>query len=249
MLIIDDEITSIKETTPSQHNVVRVNSISKLYKNLRQDSKVPTFALTYDGTYVTLMKNVGLSEEVAKSIEANYHELYKVSDEWSRQRIEEASRLGYIVIAFGLRLRTPLLKQVILGTSKTPHEAASEGRTAGNALGQSWCMLNNRAASEFMGKVRKSPQRLNVKPCAHIHDAQYYLIKDDMQTLLYVNKHLSKAVQWQDDPLIQNEHIDMSGKLEIFHPNWNHGFDIPNDADEPAVKELIIEHLKELNSQ
>lgn len=248
MLNIDDEITSIQEVSSSEHNVSRVNSISKLYKNYRQDSKVPTFALTYDGTYITLMKNVGLSEKMAKSIEANYHKLYEVSDKWTRAQIEKASELGYVVVAFGLRLRTPLLKQVVLGTSKTPHEAASEGRTAGNALGQSWCMLNNRAASEFMSKVRQGEHRLNIKPCAHIHDAQYYLIKDDMETLLYVNKHLSAAVAWQEDPLIQNEHINMSGKLEIYYPDWNHGFDIPNDADESTVKVLINKHLEELNS-
>ena len=134
MLNINDEITSIDEVTSSEHNVIRVNSISKLYKTLRQNSKVPTFALTYDGTYMTLMKNVGLSEKEAKSIENSHHELYKVSGEWREARIQEASKLGYITVAFGLRLRTPLLKQVIMGTGKTPHEANSEARTAGNDI-------------------------------------------------------------------------------------------------------------------
>ncbi len=249
MLTITEPVTSASKVSESEHNVARINSIKKAYPHWRQESKVPTFALTYDGTYVTLMKNLGMTEEMARSIEDNYHKLYSVSDEWSAAKIKQASIDGYITAAFGLRVRTPLLHQAVMGTSKTPHEAASEGRTAGNALGQSWCMLNNRAASEFMSMVRAGEHRLNIKPCAHIHDAQYYLIKDDMKTLMYVNTHLSQAVRWQDDPLIENEYIDMSGQLEIFHPTWCHGFDIPNETDEEEIKCLITKHLKDLEEK
>lgn len=246
MLKIDSVPCNVREVSPSEHNVQRVNSIKKLHSHWRQESKVPTFALTYDGTYVTLMANVGLSEEVAKSIEKSYHELYVVSDEWVAEKIQQASKDGYITAAFGLRLRTPLLKQVILGNSKTPHEASKEGRTAGNALGQSWCMLNNRAASEFMKRTREEKYRLDIKPCSHIHDAQYYLIRDDMDTLMYVNEHLPKAVSWQEDPLIQNEHISMSGELTIFHPHWGVGVDLPNSATQEVIIKKIKEHKETL---
>ena len=160
MLKIDKEITRIEKVSVSEHNVSRINSIAKLYPTERQESKTPTFALTYGGTFITLMQNSGLSRKIAKSIEASYHKLYYISDQWVAKKIEEASQKGYVEVAFGLRLRTPLLKQVVLGTSKTPYEAKSEARTAGNALGQSWCMLNNRAASEFMSKVRKEKYKL-----------------------------------------------------------------------------------------
>lgn len=250
MLRFDEPIDSVSQVSSSQHNVARVNSIKKLYPHWRQESKVPTFALTYDGTYMTLMTNVGLSEAVARSIESSYHELYQVSDEWVADKIEEASKRGYVTVAFGLRLRTPLLHQVVMGTSKTPHEAASEGRTAGNALGQSWCMLNTRAGIEFMNKVRANEEhRLNIKPCAQIHDAGYFMIKDDMDTLLYTNQHLSAAVAWQEDPLIKNEHIKMSGELDIFWPNWNHGMTIPNNATVADVNLLIREHVERLNGE
>lgn len=195
------------------------------------------------------MTNCGFGKDLALSIEKSYHELYHVSDKWVEERLERACRDGYVELAFGLRLRTPLLAQVVLGTSKTPYEAAAEGRTAGNALGQSWCMLNSRAGSEFMQRVRKEKYRLDIKPCSQIHDAGYFLIRDDMPTLLYTNEHLSKAVSWQEDPQIQNEHINMSGKLEIFYPNWNHGFDIPNETDEGEVKGLIGKHLNSLEEK
>ncbi len=243
---IGDVISSITKVLPSEHNVQRVNSIKYLYPQYRQDSKVPTFALTYNGTYITLMQNVGLSKKVAKSIEASYHKLYKVSDDWVSDKIKQASIDGYITVAFGLRLRTPLLKQVVLGNSKTPYEAASESRTAGNALGQSWCMLNNRSASEFMSKVRSELYSNCIKPCAHIHDAQYYLIKDNIRTLMYVNKYLVKAIEWQDDPLIKNDDVKMSGELSIFYPHWGNEMVVPNNASIPEIKMLTRKHTKQL---
>ena len=249
MLKIGSPVSGIQVVSPSEHDVARINGIKVSYPAYRQDSKSPTFALTYQGTYITLMANCGFSKPLAQTVEARYHQLYVVSDQWVEDKLKLACKDGYVTLAFGLRLRTPLLKQVILGTSSTPFEAAAEGRTAGNALGQSWCMLNSRAVSGFMKKVRKSKHRLDIKPCSQIHDASYYLIRDNMETLLYTNTNLSHEVSWQDDPLIANEHIKMSGSLAIFYPNWSKSFDIPNTADESKVKALIKKHLVKLEKE
>ena len=231
-------------------SVDSINSIAKKYKSIRQESKAPTFALTYQGTYHTLMNNCGFSKEKAQDIESKYLNMYQVSIEWVNQRLEQATQDGYITVAFGLRVRTPLLAQTILNTGKTPKEAAAEGRTAGNAMGQSYCMLNSRAASGFMKKVRRSSHRLDIKPCAHIHDAQYYLVRDGAyDSLVYINTHLPKEVAWQDDPEIWHDEVKLSGSCEIFYPNWNHGFDIPNGADVPTIKTKIKEHLSDLKEK
>ena len=231
-------------------SVDSINSIAKKYKQFRQDSKPPTFALTYQGTYMTLMNNCGFSKEMAMNVENRFKSMYKVSIQWVNDRLEQATKDGYVTVAFGLRVRTPLLAQTILNTGKTPREAAAEGRTAGNAMGQSYCMLNNRAASEFMGKVRKSVYRLDIKPCAHIHDAQYYLVRDNgFGPLMYMNKHLPKAVAWQDDPEIWHDEVKLSGSVEIYHPNWNHGFDIPANANEETIKSCIQKHRLDLKQQ
>ena len=199
--------------------------------------------LTYGGTYRNLMKNCGLHEEKAKMIEKRYHDLYQESDKWVQDRLTEASQTGYVEVAFGLRVRTPLLHQVIRGLKRTPYEAEAEGRTAGNALGQSWCLLNSRAASEFMGKVRTSKYRLDIRPCAHIHDAQYYLIRDNIDTILYTNKHLVKAVQWQEDPLIQHDEVKLGGELSIFYPDWSKELTIPNEVSEQQLLSLVQKHI------
>lgn len=228
-------------------SVESINSIAKKYKPLRQESKAPTFALTYQGTYHTLMTNCGFSKEKAQMVEDKYKKMYKVSIDYVTAKLEQATHDGYVTVAFGLRVRTPLLAQTILGTNKTPKEAAAEGRTAGNAMGQSYCMLNSRAASAFMKKVRASKHRLDIKPCAHIHDAQYYLVRDGAyDSLVYINTHLPKEVAWQEDPEIAHPEVNLSGSCEIFYPNWNHGFDIPNGADIPIIKQKIRDHLDDL---
>ncbi|MBL1322193.1 MAG: hypothetical protein COA63_014210 [Methylophaga sp.] len=226
------------------NSISSINSISKKYKDLRGKSKAPTFALTYGGTYATLIKNCGFTEILAKEIEKSYHEMYSVSDEWVADKITQAAIDGYVTVAFGLRLRTPLLEQVILGNSSTPYEAAAEGRTAGNALGQSWGLLNTRAGSEFMKGVRKSKFRLSIKPCAHIHDAQYFLIKDDIDHIMYLNEHLVNAVKWQDNPEIYHDQVKLGGELSIFNPSWNEELEIPNNATEDEVLTLCRNHRK-----
>lgn len=172
-------------------------------------------------------------------VEARYQELYQVSIKWVQEKLDQASIDGYITAAFGLRVRTPLLKQVIRGTSKTPYEAEAEGRSAGNALGQSWCLLNSRASAEFMGGVRKSEQRLNIRPCAHIHDAQYMLVKDNIDAVMYTNEHLVKAVQWQDDPAIWHDEVKIGGELSIFWPTWGQEIGIPIGASEDEIRTCI----------
>ena len=248
-LTITDMIDSVEEISVQAHDVERINSIQGLYKPQRQESKTPTFLLTYGGTYIGMMAQCGFTEEKAKIIECRYHELYKESDEWVAKKLEEASRTGYITAAFGLRVRTPLLKQVVLGTTKTPYEAQAEGRTAGNALGQSWCLLNTRAGIEFMREVRQSKHRLLIRPSAHIHDAQYYLIKDDIETLLWLNERLVHAVQWQDHPDIVHDLVKLGGSLSIFYPSWAYEAEVPNGASAEEVFEIVEKHMHKLKEK
>lgn len=228
-----EQMPDIEDTVES------INSIQHKYKSLRSDSKAPTFLLTYGGTYMGLMKNCGFSEEKAKLTEKRYHDLYVVSDAWVQAKLDEAAKTGYVTAAFGLRVRTPLLAQVLRGTCKTPYEAEAEGRTAGNALGQSWCLLNNRAGSEFMRKVRTSEFRLDIRPCIHIHDAQYFMIRDNMDTLQYTNKHLVEAVNWQDHPDIAHPEVGLGGELSLFYPTWANEIEIPNHATPDEVHQII----------
>lgn len=238
-----DQMPDIDPTT-----VAGINEIDGKYKDLRQKSKNPTFALTYDGDYGTLMRNYGFTEELARKCEESYKELYATSVAWVKAKKEEACKVGYGTIAFGLRIRTPMLHQVVLGTKKTPYQAEAEGRTLGNALGQSWCLLNTRAGSEFMGKVRASEFRLAIKPCAQIHDAQYYLVRDDIDAMHYVNTYVVEACQWQNDPEIWHDEVKLGGEFSVFWPTWAKEAVIPNYAPPELIRETFEKHVMKLTA-
>lgn len=238
---------TIEEVSPKQAEVEIINSIKHSHKDLRQRSKGCTFALTYAGTWRTLVQNFGFSEQEAKNIEARYHELYKESDEWVSKKMKKAAVDGYVDVAFGLRVRTPVMHQCILGLRNTPKEAEAEKRTAGNALGQSYGLLNSRAGMAFNRKVRESKYALSIRPVAQIHDAQYFLVKDDAETLLWMNKHLVEETSWQEDPAISHPEVHLGGEVSIFYPDWAHECVIPNDVNSyTQLSTVINDYLKEL---
>lgn len=235
-----DQMPDIVDTVES------INSISSKYKHLRQDSKAPTFALTFQGTWMTMVKNLGWSEEKAKRVEANYHALYAESTKWVKAKIAEAAKVGYAEGAFGLRIRTPLLAQTFLGTSSTPKEAEAEARTLGNAIsGQSYGLLNSRAMNDFMEKVWASKYRHDILPVAQIHDAGYYLIKDDLEVVAFANQGITKAMAWQDLPEIQHPQVKLSANLDIFWPSWANPITLPNDADQNTIKKVCADAKEE----
>lgn len=226
-----DEMPDIVDTVQS------INSIATLYEALRSKSKAPSFAMQYLGTASTLMKNCGFPKDLADRVYARYHMLYKVSDEWMNKKISQAAKDGYVELAFGLRLRTPLLKQSIMGARSTLKAASAEARTVGNAVGgQSYCMLNSRALNAFMDKVWDSDFVYKIEPTAAIHDANYLLIDDDLDTLMFVNEHLIKEMEWQDLPEIRHPDIKLGGELDIHFPTWKEKITIPNHA---TVMEII----------
>ena len=238
------DITAELQAEP-EREVEIINSIKDRYKPLRQISKGPTFCLTYGGTNSALQKIFGFSKEEALSIESKYHELYKESDEWVAKQMVEAAKKGYVTVAFGLRVRTPIMHQCILGLRNTPKEAEAEKRTAGNALGQSWGLLNSRAGVEFNSKVRDSEFKHLIKPMAQIHDAQYFLVKDDADVLLWANEQLVKAVSWQDDPAIYHPEVKLGGEFSVFYPSWDKECVIPNIISKPELINLVTKYIEE----
>jgi DNA polymerase-1 len=224
------------------NSVASINSIEDKYPDLRQLSKSPTFLLTYMGTWKGLMKQFGFTKKMAQRIEANYHKLYAVSDEWVMDRIREAGKTGYLELAFGLRLRTPILPQVVLDSDVIPYQAHKEIKTAGNALGQSYGLLNTRAANEFMQRVWDSRYATKILPCMQIHDSQYYIIENTLGCLKWVNDNLIECMEWNELEPIQHPTIKLGGKLEVYYPNWAKPIKIPNRQSLSQLKELLKDY-------
>lgn len=238
---INSPIETIEKIPTLELNKYFINKVAKVkYDSLRSRSKAPTFALTYQGTATTLEKNCGFSPKVAQQVYDNYHTLYATSTEWTQAKINEASKNGYATAAFGLRIRCPLLGKTILGTRVTLNQAAAEARTLGNAIsGQSYGLLNGRASVELMRKVRNHPKmRMCIKQCAHIHDAQYFYVKDDLEAIEWLNHELPKAMRWQDLPELKHDRITLPAELDIFYPTWADGFQLENDMTQAEIAEV-----------
>jgi len=222
------------------NSVESINSIAQKYPELRQLSKSPTFLLTYMGTYIGLMKQFGFSKEAAQEIEKNYHDLYQISDQWVMDRIQEASKTGYVELAFGLRLRTPMLPQIVIQSHDSmPFAAHKEMKTAGNALGQSYGLLNSHSANLFMQRVWDSKYATDVLPVMQIHDAQYYMIRNSMGCLKWVNDNLIECMEWNELEAIQHPTVKLGANLEIYYPDWSQHIDIPNKASYKALRTIL----------
>lgn len=231
------------------NNVEAINNIehSPEYKPFRQESKAPTFALTYKGTYLTLMNNCGFSEEKAKQIEEAYHTMYKVSDDWVNAKLQQACIDGYITTGFGLKVRTPLLKQYGYEAIQSNKLVAQESRTAANALGQGWGVLNDRAMNEVMRQVDELGLSNDVLPVARIHDACYYMVRNNVDTLLKLNELCVKEANWNEHPDIYHPEVGLGGNLEIYYPDWSNPLELPNECTEEQLYELVQQHKDKLN--
>ena len=234
---IVDSLSVLEEH--SDEYVEVINSIAQAYPELRQHSKGPTFALTYQGTANTLHNNFGIPKEEAKQIERGYHELYKVSDEWVADRLAEARNTGYVELAFGLKLRTPILAKLLPNDKNIPYLAHKEMKSAGNALGQSYGLLNSHTSNRFMERVWNSDWATKVFPVAHIHDAQYYMIANTLGCLEWVNNNLIECMQWNELEAIQHPEVGLEAQLEVFYPDWAHPIPIPNQASISEIRNLL----------
>ena len=195
------------------------------------------------------MKNLGWTEEKAKRIEANFHALYKASTEYIMDRLIQATKDGYVTVAFGLRLRTPMLGRSYLGLDCTPKEVAAEGRTAGNAMGQSYGLLNNRAAAAFMKRVHASKWRFCIKPVALIHDAIYLLIRNIPECVEWANKVLIEEMSWQELPELQHDTVKIGAALDLFYPNWATPVTLPVGAGIPTIKAVCAKHMADIREK
>lgn len=228
--------------THLQNTVADINSIKKTNEIIRNKSKTVTFALTFAGTWHTLVKKSGFSKEEAKRIESNYQKLYQVSMDWVQEKLKQASKDGYVTLAFGVRLRTPILKQIIWNTSQMPYEASAEARSAGNAVsGQSYGALTMRATNEFRKRIRNSPWLYDIKLCGIIHDAIYGICIDNVDAIKWFNDHLIECMEWQELPEIQHDKVRLNAAVDVFYDGWHQPITIPNKASIEVIRAVCNE--------
>jgi DNA polymerase-1 len=222
----------------SPEYIAVINSIRKHYPKLRQHSKGPTFALTYMGTANTLHKNFGIPMDEARKIETEYHKLYAHSDAWVNEQVKSGFDRGYVELAFGMKLRTPLLHKSLIN-GDLPYLAKKEIKTAANALGQSYGLLNSHTANLFMQRVWDSEWAHAILPVAQIHDAQYYMVHNSIRCLEWINNNLIECMEWQALPAIEHDEVKLGAELDVFYPSWADPTTIPNGASRTEIYDLL----------
>lgn len=229
---------NIEIVDKAQAEVDIINSIQKLYKQQRQNSKSPTFALTYFCEPITLQNNQGFSIEKATRIYDAFRELYVDYFKYIDERLSHGSKYGYILLANGVRLDTPALFKGLLGTNT--HTVDAEYRSAGNAISQSYGSLNTRGARRFMERVWDSKYRYTVFVFNLIHDAIYILAPKDAETISWVNKNLIECMcDIQDYPELHHPIVHLEAEMEIRLESWAKGVEVHNNISLADIKTII----------
>lgn len=195
--------------------------------------------MQYGSSAQGLTRNFGFPLEVAQSLYEKYHELYSVSDDWTASKLKEASKRGYAELAFGLRIRTPVLSQTIYGSKYAPTEAHNESKSVGNALIQSYGLLTTTAMNKFMNRVWNSKFKQDVLPVGQIHDSILLVIKNTLECLHWVNKNLIDCMVNIDLPELQHPTVKLEANLEIYFPDWANPNTLPNNATISEIVEIL----------
>ena len=230
--------TALAKTTTLSDKVNIINSIAKLYPELRTKSKAPTFALQYLGTAYTLHKRTGFPMEQAIQIEKAFHSLYAESDKFNNKNKVFMEKHGYVNCAFGLQLRTPIVAQCVLDNSKTPYEAQAEVRSANNAITQSWGMLLNRAIIATNTRIEEAGYGEHILPINMIHDAAYFMLKDEPKYIKFLNDVLIEEMEWQEHLTIASNDIHITAEMEI-GKSWADLKPLQNNATLVEIEKTI----------
>jgi len=79
-----------------------------------------------------------------------------------------------------------------------------------------------------MQRVWKSEYQTSVLPISQIHDSQYYMIRNNLGCLKWVNDNLIQCMKWNKLPAIQHPVVKLEASLELYYPDWSQPISIPN---------------------
>lgn len=80
---------------------------------------------------------------------------------------------------------------------------------------------------------------IEVATLPELMDATYFLVRDDIDVVLWFNDNLVKCVEWQDDPVIADDTVHLGGELSLFFPDWAHEIVVPNHCSREELINLV----------
>jgi hypothetical protein len=73
-----------------------------------------------------------------------------------------------------------------------------------------------------------------------IHDAAYFLVKDNPKTIKFLNDVLIEEMEWNEHPTIQSKDIPMLSELDI-GKSWDKLITLSNKISLKQIEELLNE--------
>ena len=106
-------------------------------------------------------------------------------------------------------------------------------------------MLNSRAMNKVMEQVDAMGLTQDILPVAMIHDATYYLVRNDVKVIETINRLAVEQAYWNDHPDIYHPEVGLGGQLDLFYPSWATPITLPEECDENCLIKTVQEHLED----
>ncbi len=204
----------------------------KELKGIRQKGKPVTFGLAYGAYPPKVAKALKIPIREAEGIFNRYHnELYpgikKYREKYVLPTVKKNRRLH---LGMGCYI-----------SSDSPEK---DIKTLNNSSCQFWSILTLLTINKMHKRIDSSKQKDNVQIICTIYDSVYFLVKDEVTTIKWVNdKVVPIMVQdWVEEQTIKNTAVSEIGY------NWADMEQISNGAEIPEIK-VVLESIKEKSKQ
>ena len=195
-----------------------VDDGNKQAKAIRQRGKPVTFGLSYGAYPNKVAETIKCSIEEAEQIFNAYHnEMYPDITKFRERVINYTRNHGYNHLGLGLRLYSS--------------DVNKEARTIFNASSQFWSILTLMSMADLYTEIDNADKQNEVFINSTIYDALYGYVKNDPQTIQWLNDTIVPIMttQWLEDQIVQNE-----ANLEIGN-SWADLHELQNTA---SIKEI-----------
>jgi DNA polymerase-1 len=76
-----------------------------------------------------------------------------------------------------------------------------------------------------------------------VHDSQYYMVRNTLNCLKWVNDNLIECMEWNQLAPIQHPDVKLGATLELYHKSWAEKLSIPNRATKAQIRNTIKQGL------
>ena len=108
-------------------------------------------------------------------------------------------------------------------------------------------MLLNRAMNATNSRIEQCGLGMDILPCNMIHDAGYFIVREELECIKFLNDVLIEEMEWNDDKAIRSTDVPMKASLEI-GKSWDTLVPLTNNATMEEIQSVIKIHSRSSKS-